>query len=232
MISREPASFTNQLRADRHMWLHRATKVGGKRTHQPRTDLISVGFSRHKTASAKAVTHGCDQISLRDKLIKPTSTSTPSLPGHDRRCCIMKNGMQPRESTRTVTIGDLVPQFLRLSLLTTLVLVAGLTASVRSGPTLLRTKDSYGFEKPNPPSFMLVKKPVTWSTFCFTNKSRVGRALLSKCTNKGECKFKATVDWSRSCGDERKFLGRPKNNRIETGDPEKQEIIEVIVSDD
>ena len=54
------------------------------------------GVLRHKTASAKAVTHGCDQISLRDKLIKPTSTSTPSLPGHDRRCCIMKNGMQPR----------------------------------------------------------------------------------------------------------------------------------------
>ncbi len=37
------------------------------------------------------------------------------------------------------------------------------------------------------------------AAFCFMNKSSIGRAILSKCKNKEQCKFSGRVDWSKSC---------------------------------
>jgi hypothetical protein len=34
------------------------------------------------------------------------------------------------------------------------------------------------------------------AAFCFTNKSSIGRAILSKCKNKEQCRFSGRVDWS------------------------------------
>jgi hypothetical protein len=37
------------------------------------------------------------------------------------------------------------------------------------------------------------------AAFCFTNKSAVGRAILSKCKVGKQCEFTGRVDWNKSC---------------------------------
>jgi hypothetical protein len=37
------------------------------------------------------------------------------------------------------------------------------------------------------------------AAFCFTNKSAVGRAILSKCKTGKQCEFTGQVDWDKSC---------------------------------
>ena len=37
------------------------------------------------------------------------------------------------------------------------------------------------------------------AAFCFINNSSIGRAILSKCKNKEQCKFSGRVDWRSSC---------------------------------
>ncbi len=48
------------------------------------------------------------------------------------------------------------------------------------------------------------------AAFCFTNKSSIGRAILSKCKNRGRCKFSGRVDWSKSCSISGSFSARAK----------------------
>ena len=38
-----------------------------------------------------------------------------------------------------------------------------------------------------------------YAAFCFTNKSKVGRAVLAACKTGGQCEFTGKVDFSRSC---------------------------------
>ena len=42
------------------------------------------------------------------------------------------------------------------------------------------------------------------AAFCFTNKSRVGRAILSKCKDGKQCEFTGRVSWAQYC-DIKKF---------------------------
>ena len=48
------------------------------------------------------------------------------------------------------------------------------------------------------------------AAFCFTNKSSIGRAILSKCKNKEQCKFSGRVDWSKPCNISESFSARAK----------------------
>lgn len=48
------------------------------------------------------------------------------------------------------------------------------------------------------------------AAFCFTNKSSIGRAILSRCKNKGRCKFSGRVDWNSSCSIRGGFSARAK----------------------
>ena len=48
------------------------------------------------------------------------------------------------------------------------------------------------------------------AAFCFMNKSSIGRAILSKCKNKKQCKFSGRVDWSSSCSITGGFSARAK----------------------
>ena len=48
------------------------------------------------------------------------------------------------------------------------------------------------------------------AAFCFMNNSSIGRAILSKCKNKEQCKFSGRVDWSKSCSISGGFSARAK----------------------
>jgi hypothetical protein len=48
------------------------------------------------------------------------------------------------------------------------------------------------------------------AAFCFSNKSSVGRAVLSKCKNGEQCKFSGRVDWKISCSIKGNFSARAK----------------------
>jgi hypothetical protein len=37
------------------------------------------------------------------------------------------------------------------------------------------------------------------AAFCFTNKSAIGRAILSRCKTGKQCEFTGQVDWNKSC---------------------------------
>ena len=48
------------------------------------------------------------------------------------------------------------------------------------------------------------------AAFCFPNRSSVGRAILSKCKNREQCKFSGRVDWNGSCSITGDFSARAK----------------------
>ncbi len=48
------------------------------------------------------------------------------------------------------------------------------------------------------------------AAFCFTNKSSIGRTILSKCKNKELCKFSGRVNWNSSCSISGGFSARAK----------------------
>ncbi len=48
------------------------------------------------------------------------------------------------------------------------------------------------------------------AAFCFTNKSSVGRAILSKCKDGEQCKFRGRIDWNISCSIKGHFSAQAK----------------------
>jgi hypothetical protein len=54
------------------------------------------------------------------------------------------------------------------------------------------------------------------AAFCFANNSRVGRTILSKCQDKGQCHFSGKVDWEKPCGIKGDFSARARIISVKT----------------
>jgi len=52
------------------------------------------------------------------------------------------------------------------------------------------------------------------AAFCFTNKSTVGRSILSKCKKGQTCEFTGRVDWRSACGPGGNFSARARIIRL------------------